>query len=179
MKQRSAALPTGVRLIVAYKFCKAVLQAAAAVALWVTVRAGFARTLARTAIALGDHAVHPLTVHLARWLGMVITPGHLHLVALLLGCDAVVSGVEGLVLRRGSAWGRWLVLASTSSLLPLEMYEIVHRPHLGRILVLLVNVAIVVYLASRVRAHRDAPLPVGHPRSVVLARDSADAPPGW
>src|SRR4029079_5269072 len=120
MKQRSVGLPTGERLIIGYKLGKAGLQSVSAVAVCVAVRAGFAHTLASVADALADHAVHPLTIRLARWLGMVITPGRLHAVAILLGADAVVSATEGWILRRGYRWSRWLILVSTASLLPLE-----------------------------------------------------------
>src|SRR5690348_11697765 len=158
MRQRSAAVPTaprlGDRLVIGYKVTKAILQAAAAVALWVAVRAGFARTLATLAVELADHAVHPLTMRLAHWLGMAFTPAHLHLVALLLGVDALVSAAEGWVLERGYPWGRWLVLVSTGAFLPLEVYEVLHRPRLGRIVVLVINGAIVAFLAGRIRAQR-------------------------
>src|SRR4051812_35197021 len=154
MKQRSAAVPRaalGDRLVAGYKLTKAALQAAAAVALWVAVREGFARTLARLALELADHAVHPLTIRLAQWLGTAITPSHLHVVALLLGSDALVSAAEGWVLERGYPWAHWLVLVSTGAFLPLEVYEVLHRPRPGRLVVLVVNATIVVYLASRIR----------------------------
>jgi uncharacterized membrane protein (DUF2068 family) len=147
----------GDRLIIGYKLVKAVLQAGAAVALAVAVRAGFALTLAHVAIAFGDHSVHPLAVRLARWLSLVVTPTHLQVLALLLAADAVVSAVEGWVLRRGYAWGRWLVVVATGGLLPLELYEIVHRPRAGRVMVFVANLAIVVYLAWRIRSTRSTP----------------------
>ena len=140
--------PVGLRLIVSYKFGKAVLQATAAVALWLALRSGFAEKLARAATIFADHAVHPFAVHLGHWLSAASTPPHLHLVALLLGGDALVSAGEGWVLRRGYRWGRWLVVLATASLLPLELYEIASRPRLGRVLVFLINLAIVVYLAA-------------------------------
>jgi uncharacterized membrane protein (DUF2068 family) len=143
--------PLGVRLIVAYKFAKACLQMAGGVALLFAVRAGFARRLAHYAIAFGDHAVHPLTVRVARWLSVVATPTHLEVLALLLGADAVVSAVEGWALRRGQPWGRWLIVITTGALIPLEIYEVTRRVRLGRIIVLIINVAIVVYLVARLR----------------------------
>jgi uncharacterized membrane protein (DUF2068 family) len=75
----------------------------------------------------------------------------------LLGGDAVVSAAEGWVLRRRYPWGRWVVVLATSALLPVELYEILRRPSVGRALVLLINGAIVLYLVSRARrrpAHR-------------------------
>jgi hypothetical protein len=155
--------PLGVRLIVAYKFAKAGLQAAAAVALWFAVRAGFAIRLAHYAIAFGDHAVHPLAVRLARWLSVVVTPTHLEVLALLLGADSIISAVEGWALRRGQPWGRWLIVITTGALIPLEIYEVIRRARVGRIIVLIINVAIVLYLIGRLRreatssSRREAP----------------------
>jgi uncharacterized membrane protein (DUF2068 family) len=145
--------PVGLRLIVAYKVGKAVLQAAAAVALSLALRAGFAEKLARAATIFADHAVHPFAVHLGHWLSAASTPAHLHLVAWLLGGDALVSAGEGWVLRRGYRWGRWLVVLATSSLLPLELYEIASLPRVGRVLVFLINLAMVVYLAASEKRH--------------------------
>jgi uncharacterized membrane protein (DUF2068 family) len=148
-------VPVGVRVIIAYKIAKAVVQAIAAVGLWLALRAGFAEKLGHAASAFADHAVFPFEARLGRWLSGVSTPSHLHLVALLLGGDALVSAAEGWVLRRGYRWGRWLVVLATASLLPLEIYEIARRPQLPRVLVFLVNLAIVVYLAA---GRRDQPL---------------------
>ena len=68
-------------------------------------------------------------------------------------------------------WARWFTIIATSSLIPIEVYEIVRKPDLTRVLVLAANVAIVAYLAApgRVRA-------VTHPRH--LMRDSQRASPG-
>jgi uncharacterized membrane protein (DUF2068 family) len=141
------------RLIVTYKFAKAVFQACAAVAIVLAVRAGAAPRIAEVAVTLADHSVHPLVVRIARWLSMFVTPSHLHVVALLLAGDAVVSAAEGWVLRRGYAWASWLVVIATGSLLPFELYEIVVRPRAGRVALFLINAAIVAYLALTRRSH--------------------------
>jgi uncharacterized membrane protein (DUF2068 family) len=141
------------RLIVTYKFAKAALQACAAVAIILAVRAGAAPRIAEVAMTLADHSVHPLVVRIARWLSLFVTPSHLHVVALLLAGDAVISAVEGWVLRRGYAWASWLVVIATGSLLPFELYEIVQRPRVSRVILFLVNAAIVAYLALGRRAH--------------------------
>jgi uncharacterized membrane protein (DUF2068 family) len=143
--------PFGERLIVFYKFGKAALEGCAGIVLWVAVAAGAAGRIVDAAAVFGRHSVHPLAVRLAHWLSLQATPTHLHVLAALLGGDALVSGAEGWVLRRGYAWGRWLVVLATSALLPLELYEILRRPSVPRAAVLVVNAAIVVYLASRAR----------------------------
>jgi len=62
--------------------------------------------------------------------------------AMLMGTEGV-----GLFLRRG--WARWFTIGATSSLIPLELYEIVRVPHPLRITILMLNVAVVIYLFKR------------------------------
>jgi uncharacterized membrane protein (DUF2068 family) len=62
---------------------------------------------------------------------------------------AALMGTEGVGLYLRKRWARWFTIVATGSLIPLEIYEIVRAPHPIRILVLLANVAIVVYLARR------------------------------
>jgi len=54
--------------------------------------------------------------------------------------------VEGFGLIRGKNWGAFLTIIATSSLIPLELYEIGRDPSALRILVLVVNAAFVAYL---------------------------------
>jgi uncharacterized membrane protein (DUF2068 family) len=147
---RSAHPPraAGVRVIVIYKLSKAILQACAAIALGLAIRAGAAPRVADLALALADHSVHPVVVRVARWLSVIVTPSHLHVLVLLLAGDALVSAAEGWVLRQGYPWGSWLVVIATGSLLPFELYEIVVHPKLGRVILFFVNAAIVITLAA-------------------------------
>jgi uncharacterized membrane protein (DUF2068 family) len=62
---------------------------------------------------------------------------------------AVLMGTEGIALYLRKRWARWFTIGATSSLLPIEIYEIFRAPHLMRTLVLIANVAIVVYLWRR------------------------------
>ena len=62
---------------------------------------------------------------------------------------AIVMGTEGVGLYLRRRWARWFTIGATSSLIPVEVYEIVQEPRLLRVLVLLLNVAVVVYLWRR------------------------------
>jgi len=62
---------------------------------------------------------------------------------------AVLMGTEGVGLYLRRRWARWFTLIATSSLVPIEIYEIVREPDLVRVLILIANVAIVVYLVRR------------------------------
>jgi uncharacterized membrane protein (DUF2068 family) len=62
---------------------------------------------------------------------------------------AVLMGSEGFALYLRKPWARWFTIGATSSLLPIEVYEIVREVHLLRVAVLLANVAVVIYLFQR------------------------------
>lgn len=58
----------------------------------------------------------------------------------------------GLLLRK--RWAEYFTIITTASLLPLEIYELIERVSIGKILVLAVNAAIVCYLVWNVRRDR-------------------------
>jgi len=62
---------------------------------------------------------------------------------------AALMGSEGAALYLRKPWARWFTIAATSSLLPIEVYEIVREVHPIRVLVLAINIAIVIYLWER------------------------------
>jgi uncharacterized membrane protein (DUF2068 family) len=59
---------------------------------------------------------------------------------------AILHTIEGIGILRGKRWGGLLIILATSSLIPLECYEIVRRRSLVRIVALVLNLCIVVYL---------------------------------
>jgi len=59
---------------------------------------------------------------------------------------AGLMGTEGVALYLRKPWARWLTIAATSSLIPIEVYEISREVHPVRVLILIVNIEIVVYL---------------------------------
>ena len=61
--------------------------------------------------------------------------------------------VEGVGLWRRQRWAEWLTVLATSLLIPLELYELVHKPSTLKALGLLVNVVIVAYLVRVVGKH--------------------------
>jgi uncharacterized membrane protein (DUF2068 family) len=65
----------------------------------------------------------------------------------------VVEGV-GLLLRRG--WAEVLTVIITTSFIPLEVYEMVHKSSPIKALVLVANILIVIYLVAR-RIHASHP----------------------
>jgi uncharacterized membrane protein (DUF2068 family) len=57
---------------------------------------------------------------------------------------------EGIGLWLLKRWAEWFTVVITSSLLPLEIYEIFHHPTPIKILVLIINIAVVAYLLYRI-----------------------------
>jgi uncharacterized membrane protein (DUF2068 family) len=49
-------------------------------------------------------------------------------------------------------WAEWLTVIVTASLIPLEVWELIFRPNVGKAAVLVANTAIVIYLAWHVRS---------------------------
>ncbi len=149
---------TGVRLILLYKLAKAVLQATAAVILLYWGHHGLTAALTRFADELRHQAVHAWSNILIHVLFKFTHARHgVVFTACALFGDAALSSVEAYALWRGYTWGEWLVVATTSGLIPFELYALTHHLRIGRVVLLLLNVAIVAYLANRARGrHRAA-----------------------
>lgn len=71
---------------------------------------------------------------------------------------AAVFAVEGVGLWMQKRWAEWMTTVVTASLVPMELWELFHKPSLGAALVLAANVLIVGYLYWHVSTHqRPAP----------------------
>jgi uncharacterized membrane protein (DUF2068 family) len=71
---------------------------------------------------------------------------HLHRLGAVLLCYAVVEGIEAVGLWYIKRWAEYLTFLVTASLLPFEVYEIVHRSSPLKIVAFIINVAVVAYL---------------------------------
>jgi uncharacterized membrane protein (DUF2068 family) len=134
----------------AFKLSKGVLLAAVALGLLHWAPRDIAAALTRLATAVH---VDPDGLHLARVLHTIAALDARRVTAIragLLVYSAVflTEGI-GLVLRR--QWGKWWGLLVTGSFIPLELYESARYPGALRIGVLLINIAIVWYLARSLR----------------------------
>ena len=58
---------------------------------------------------------------------------------------------EGLGLAFGKRWAEYLTIATTASLLPLEIYELAKHASIGKVLALVINLAVVAYLVLELR----------------------------
>ena len=60
---------------------------------------------------------------------------------------------EGIGLWLLKRWAEWFTVIITGSLVPIEFYETIHRPTVLKVLVLILNIAVVFYLIHHIRRH--------------------------
>lgn len=143
----------GLRLIVAYKLVKAALE--------MLLGALLLSSLARKIVAvtgaanIRHHATEAWSLTFAERLLHSPTTHSLHVIALAAILDGAVSLVEGWALHRRYSWSGWLVVATTSCLLPFEFIALVRHPTAGHLVLLVLNALIVIYLIWR----RDTMMP--------------------
>jgi uncharacterized membrane protein (DUF2068 family) len=68
---------------------------------------------------------------------------------------AAVFAVEGVGLWMQKRWAEWLTVIVTASLIPFEAWEMINRPSIGKLLILLGNGIIVAYLVWHVRTRNN------------------------
>jgi uncharacterized membrane protein (DUF2068 family) len=61
---------------------------------------------------------------------------------------------EGIGLWLLKRWAMWFTVIITGSFLPLEIYELTRHPSTGKVGILVINLALAVYLARRIRDER-------------------------
>jgi uncharacterized membrane protein (DUF2068 family) len=142
--------------IIDYKLIKAVGEAALGFVLLVFLMRGPEAGAATLAQFVIDHISRAWALQAATAIVKTGTTTHLEIATAGAFGDAVLSAVEGLALRAGYWWGPWLVVVATGSLLPWEVVEAVRRPGWLRIVILLINVAVVLYLLRDVVRQRRA-----------------------
>ena len=70
---------------------------------------------------------------------------------------AALLGIEGIGLLLRKHWAEYFTIITTGALLPLEIYELAKHVTMAKIIVLVINAAIVWYLVVRVRSRRHRP----------------------
>jgi uncharacterized membrane protein (DUF2068 family) len=75
-----------------------------------------------------------------------ISTRNLEITGVVLSAYALLGGVEAVGLWLGLRWAEYLTFIATSALVPLEVYEIIHKPTALKAVTLVINLAIVVYL---------------------------------
>lgn len=75
-------------------------------------------------------------------------------VAIALFGYTVLSAVEGIGLLMRRAWAEWLTVVTGGAMIPLEVWESIRRLTWIRVMIVLLNVAVVIYLVWRIRRDR-------------------------
>jgi uncharacterized membrane protein (DUF2068 family) len=153
---KTPAEPIGLRVIVGYKFAKAGLEILLGTLLLFFASA-HVEELRALAANLRHHAAAAWSIALAEELVDAASGRKLVVAGLAAVFDGVLSAVEGWALVRRYRWGGWLVVVTTSSLVPFELIALARHLSPGRIVLLLVNAVIVLYLIRR--ETRSEPLP--------------------
>jgi uncharacterized membrane protein (DUF2068 family) len=143
----------GLTVIIAYKVGKGTLWLILAPILAVAVHVGLGPELVSLADPL-RHSTHAWSLELAKLITRAATPRGLWTMVIALLADGVASLIEGWALVHGRWWGPWLVVVTTSALVPFEIVALLRHPHVGRFALLAANAAIVVYLARKALLER-------------------------
>ena len=152
VKRGSARPRLGMRVIVAYKAIKAGVEIAGALLVALTAATNIAPGVLGLARLLHEHVCSEWSRQLSGILIAAADPRHLRLAALALGLDGVLTAFEGAALGRGWRWGPWLVVATTTSLLPVELFGLFeHGLNWGRGALIAANLAVVGYLIAHAR----------------------------
>ena len=138
------------RLIAVFKF----LKSAALIAIGV----GAFKSLHKDLGGLAEHWVgalrfDPGSRYVVMFLAKVsnLHPDQIKKLGLVSFLYAGLFLAEGTGLWLQKRWGEWLTVIITSSLLPVEIYEIYWHPSAVKVAVLALNLGIVVYLIYRIR----------------------------
>ena len=83
-----------------------------------------------------------------------VTPKQLKALSIGTFLYAALFATEGIGLLMRKRWAEYFTIVTTTLLIPLEIYEVVHKFTPGKVVVVIVNALIVWYLVLRVRAER-------------------------
>jgi uncharacterized membrane protein (DUF2068 family) len=142
-----------VRLIASFKLLKAILLIAVGVAALHLLHKDVASALEHWVAILG---LDPGNRYVERALQKAanLSPNKIKGLGIVSFIYASLFLTEGIGLWLLKRWAEWFTVVVTSSLVPVEVYEIYRHPTAIKILVLIINVAVVGYLLYRIRSER-------------------------
>ncbi len=161
------------RVIIFYKVTRGALALAASAVLAAFAFGRGAASLTGLARGLRDHVTSGWTVALADALLGLVAPGRLWIVVAALAADGAMTCFEGFSLHRRWWWAPWLVVAITLTFVPFEVVRLARHLAIGRVLLLVANLLVAVYLVYLARRHPLARAP--RRRAAIFARASASS----
>jgi len=144
---------TLLRLIAVFKLLKTILLIAVGIGAFKLLHGDAATMLERWVTALG---LDPGNHYIDRLLGKAagLTPNKIKGVEVGSFAYAALFLTEGIGLWLLKRWAEWLTVIITSSLIPVEIYEIHRHATAIKIAVFIINIAIAAYLIYRLRRDR-------------------------
>ena len=142
-----------IKVIIVERIVKAIVLIALAIGLLVAGQRGLLTSWAQYANEeLNLEAGNSLIVQfLLKLLLLVGTFSHVTVLAIGAIAYALLEGTEGVGLAMRRRWAEYLTVIATGVLIPYEAYEVIHKLTLFKVGALLLNVAVVGYLAYRKR----------------------------
>ena len=142
-----------IRLIALFKLLKAILLIAVGVAAFKLIHTDITDALIESVARLG---LDPGGRYVGRAIlkTATLTPDKIKDVGVGSFIYAGLLLTEGIGLWLVKRWAEWFSVIITSSLVPLEVYEIHRHPTTLKVLALLINLAVVGYLLYRIRDER-------------------------
>jgi uncharacterized membrane protein (DUF2068 family) len=139
-----------VRLIALFKLLKATLLIAVGMSALHLVHRDVASIAERLVTMLG---LDPGNHYVGRALQKVadLTPNRIKSLGVVSFIYAGLFLTEGIGLWLVKRWAEWFSVIITTSLVPVEVYEIYRHPSAIKCLVLIINIAVVGYLLYRIR----------------------------
>jgi uncharacterized membrane protein (DUF2068 family) len=135
----------GLRVIIVWKAIKAAILVALGIAAFTLAHSDIAKLGADFVAWLHIDAGRPTVQHaLAKLAGL--TPHRITAIGVGAILYACLLTIQAWGLHRRRLWAEWLTVGVTSSLIPFEIYELIKHPTIGKVIALVVNVAIVLYL---------------------------------
>ena len=142
-----------IKVIIVERIVKSIALIALAIGLLVAGEEGLLTMWARYAQdQLNLDAGHGvITQLLLRLLLLIGKFNHITVLAIGAIAYALLEGTEGVGLAMRRRWAEYLTVIATGILIPYEAYEVIHRATLFKVGALLLNLAVVGYLAYRKR----------------------------
>jgi uncharacterized membrane protein (DUF2068 family) len=142
-----------IKVIIVERILKAIVLIALAIGLIVAGQTGTLTTVAQNAqdelnLEAGNSLIFQILLKVVIYVG---TFSHTTLLAVGAIVYALLEGTEGVGLAMRRRWAEYLTVIATGILIPYEAYEVIHSVTLFKIGALLLNVAVVGYLAYRKR----------------------------
>jgi uncharacterized membrane protein (DUF2068 family) len=142
-----------IKVIIVERIVKSIALIALAIGLLVAGEKGLLTIWARYAqdqLNL-DADSDVITRLLLRLLLLIGNFSHINVLAIGAIAYALLEGTEGVGLAMRRRWAEYLTVIATGILIPYEAYEVIHRVTLFKVGALLLNLAVVGYLAYRKR----------------------------